>query len=181
MNRPEGGPQSHRQTEVSTSVQQSAARPRRVITGTELARRQAMNPLWKPARFLLEWKDEAGRLHTAGNYRITRGRPDGTTETVRYLDSPSLRDTYAESFRGERVLRELHGSGSVTVDVYELAVKGNRKRRREAYESFIRTAMHDGFSVRGCEIDLGARVEGSDHVSRVTFLVQSSDRAGSDG
>ena len=180
MQRAEWGTQQHRDVEVSGSTPQGVGTPRRIITGAELAQRQATNPLWKHSRFLMEWTDGAGQLHTAGNYRITRGRPDGTTETVRYLDSPSLRDTYAESFRGERVLRELHGSGSMTVDVYELIVKGNTKRRREAYESFIRTAMSDGYSVRGCAIDLGSRVEESDDVSMVTFLVQSSDRAGDD-
>jgi hypothetical protein len=154
---------------------QSAGTPRRVITGAELAHRQAMDSSWRHSRFLLEWKDEAGRVHAAGNYRITRGQPDGTTETVRDLDSPSLKDTYAHGFRGETVLRSLHGDESMTVDAYELIVKGNRKRRREAYESFVRTARDDGYSIRGCAIDLGSSTEGSgSDVSLVTFLVQRS-------
>jgi hypothetical protein len=180
MNRTEGGPQAQYHGEANTPTKATAGTSRRVITGSELAARRATSSLWKHSRFLVEWRDDAGRVHTAGNYRITRGRPDGTTETVRYLDSPGLRDTYADNFQGEATLKQLHGGASIPVDVYQLTLKGDKERRRLAYDGFIRTAQDDGYNVRRCEIDLpSATLSPDDEVSSVTFFVHRTrpDRA----
>jgi hypothetical protein len=179
MSRAEGGSQGQHHGEA-TPARASAGTSRRVISGSELAGRRASSSLWKHSRFLVEWKDDAGRIHTAGNYRITRGRPDGTTETVRYLDSPGLRGTYTDNFRGEGTLKQLHGGASIPVDVYHLTLKGTKERRRVAYDGFIRTAQDDGYNVRRCEIDLpSAASEPGEEVSSVTFFVQRArpDRA----
>lgn len=170
MGKIEGGPQGHQSGEAQRPANSSTGC--RVITGAELAGRKVANHLWKDARFLLEWKDREGRLHTAGNYRITRGRPDGSTETVRYLEEPTLRDAYAENFRGEALLPHGGESGAAEVDVYELGLRGNRRRRRQAYDAFIGAARHDGYSIRRCEIELPSEASSDEGIFSVRFFVQ---------